>query len=64
MLRRLSKVIAMAAGGEPDQLDRAAGQRAGDVAANLENAILVELVEGVVARGLANGSRPYCPGAI
>ena len=33
---RFVEIVALAAGGEADQLDRAAGERPGDVAAKLE----------------------------
>ena len=45
------EVVALAAVGKRDELDRAAGQRPGDVAAELEDVGLVILVERVVALG-------------
>ena len=45
----------MATGGKSDELDTAAGERPGDVPADLEHAVFVELVEGVVTLRLADG---------
>ena len=49
------EVVALAAGGEADELDRAAGERPGDVAAELEHRVAEVLDQVVVALRPAGG---------